>query len=228
MTNNSNEKDILALEAMSELKNYNSYTFKLIADSITSKKVLDFGSGYGVFCEYLQDKNYDVQGYEINQLAIDESKSRGIEVFSNLLAIKEKYETITSLNVLEHIEDDEMVIKDMNTLLKDNGRLILYLPNSMKVWTDLDNHVGHYRRYTKKDLLSKLERGGFTILSWEYVDFIGWVVLYLSKLLRINLNYDEKRLVNYDKYIFKLFKHLDIFFKYFLGKNILVVCSKKN
>ena len=53
-------KDILALEAMSELKNYNSYTFKLIADSITSKKVLDFGSGYGVFCEYLQDKNYDV------------------------------------------------------------------------------------------------------------------------------------------------------------------------
>ena len=59
MTNNSNEKDILALEAMSELKNYNSYTFKLIADSITSKKVLDFGSGYGVFCEYLQDKNYD-------------------------------------------------------------------------------------------------------------------------------------------------------------------------
>ena len=121
-----------------------------------------------------------------------------------------------------------MVIKDMNTLLKDNGRLILYLPNSMKVWTDLDNLVGHYRRYTKKDLLSKLERGGFTTLSWEYVDFIGWVVLYLSKLLRINLNYDEKRLVNYDKYIFKLFKHLDIFFKYFLGKNILVVCSKKN
>ena len=47
MTNNSNEKDILALEAMSELKNYNSYTFKLIADSITSKNtiVLDLNTG---------------------------------------------------------------------------------------------------------------------------------------------------------------------------------------
>ena len=140
-------------------------------------------------------------------------KVKGINTISSLDKYKHSFDCVISMNVLEHIKDDENMIKEMNTLLKDNGKLILYLPNSMRVWTDLDDLVGHYRRYTKKDLLIKLERGGFNTLSWEYVDFIGWVILYLSKLLRINLNYDKKRLMNYDKYIFKLFKYLDIFFK---------------
>ena len=223
------KQDIHALESIEKIQNYNSYIFEKIYNKGLSKKVLDFGCGYGTFSEYLNNKfNLEVVGYEVNPEALKKLKVKGINTISSLDKYEASFDYIISMNVLEHIKNDEMVIKDMNTLLKDNGRLILYLPNSMKVWTDLDNLVGHYRRYTKKDLLSKLERGGFTTLSWEYVDFIGWVVLYLSKLLRINLNYDEKRLVNYDKYIFKLFKHLDIFFKYFLGKNILVVCSKKN
>ena len=223
------KQDIHALESIEKIQNYNSYIFEKIYNKGLSKKVLDFGCGYGIFSEYLKKKfNFEVIGYEVNPEALKKLKVKGIKTISSLDKYEASFDYIISMNVLEHIKDDEIMIKDMNTLLKDNGRLILYLPNSMKVWTDLDNLVGHYRRYTKKDLLSKLDRGGFATLSWEYVDFIGWVVLYLSKLLRINLNYDEKRLTNYDKYIFKLFKYLDIFFKYFLGKNILVVCSKKN
>tara|TARA_B100000902_G_C27269517_1_gene895517 strand:- start:849 stop:1535 length:687 start_codon:yes stop_codon:yes gene_type:complete len=228
MTNNSNEKDILALEAMSELKNYNSYTFKLIADSITSKKVLDFGSGYGVFCEYLQDKNYDVQGYEINQLAIDESKSRGIEVFSNLLAIKEKYETITSLNVLEHIEDDEAVINEIKSLLTKNGTLVVYLPASKIAWSQMDEDVNHYRRYSKKELQQKLIKANFEIEQTRFVDFIGWLVLLILKLFRIKPKFNKRLLIFYDKVFFKIFRNLDVIFKYVVGKNLLVVARLKN
>ena len=48
MTNIDNEKDILALETISELNNYNNYTFNLIRKKISDGQVLDFGCGFGV------------------------------------------------------------------------------------------------------------------------------------------------------------------------------------
>ena len=55
MTNSDNEKDILALETISELNNYNNYTFNLIRKKISDGQVLDFGCGFGVFSEYLKN-----------------------------------------------------------------------------------------------------------------------------------------------------------------------------
>ena len=73
MTSNPSEKDILALETIAELKNYNGYTFNLIYQNISGKNILDFGSGYGVFCQYMAKKGYQVDGYEINKDAFLES-----------------------------------------------------------------------------------------------------------------------------------------------------------
>ncbi len=222
------EEDVHALESIEKLHNYNSYIFEKIYNKGISKEILDFGCGYGTFIDYLKKKfNLEIIGYEINPEAIEKLNTKRINTISSLEKNKENFDYIVSLNVLEHIKNDEKTIEDLNFLLKDSGILILYLPHSMKIWTDLDELVGHYRRYTRKDLFTKLEQAGFNIISWEYVDFIGWIALYLSKLLRINLNYEEKRLIKYDKYIFKFLKYLDVLFKYFVGKNILVVCRKK-
>jgi len=96
----------------------------------------------------------------------------------------------------------------------------------MKIWSNLDSLVGHYRRYTKKELNKKLVNSNFQILSTEYVDSIGWIVLFLSRILKINLKYDTKKLIFYDRYVFKYLKFLDIFFKNLFGKNILVVAKR--
>jgi hypothetical protein len=109
--------------------------------------------------------------------------------------------------------------------LKNNGRLILYLPHSSYLWTELDELVGHHRRYTKKDLVSKLEGNGFRIIHVEYVDFIGSLVIAVTKFLRIRLNYSKNLTIFYDRSIFKLFKYLDFFFKNIFGKNILIVAD---
>ena len=67
---------------------------------------MDFGCGFGVFSEYLQKLGYNVDGFDVNNEAVLESKSRGINTFSDLSQINQRYETITSSNVLEHVEDD--------------------------------------------------------------------------------------------------------------------------
>ena len=70
--------------------------------------------------------------------------------YSELNQINKKYESITSSNVLEHIEDDVSTINEMRSLLVDKGILILYLPASQMVWTKMDDDVNHFRRYSKK------------------------------------------------------------------------------
>ena len=75
----------------------------------------------------------------------------------------EKYDNIVSINVLEHIENDTKILKELSKILKPRGKLILYLPHSMILWTKLDSLVDHHRRYTKKDLFEKLKKSNFEI-----------------------------------------------------------------
>lgn len=222
------QEDIHALESIEKLHNYNSYVFNKIFKKGLNQNTLDFGCGYGTLISYLKTKfNLEIIGYEINPEAIEKLNAKKINLINSLDENKERFDQVVSLNVLEHIENDQKTIEDINHLLKDNGMLVLYLPHSMKIWTNLDELVGHYRRYTKKELFIKLEKANFEIKSWEYVDFIGWVILYVSKLFRVNLDYKENRLIKYDKFIFRFLKNLDYIFKYFSGKNILVTCIKK-
>ena len=226
MTSNPSEKDILALETIAELKNYNGYTFNLIYQNISGENILDFGSGYGVFCEYMIKKGNKIDGFEINKNAFLESKKRGINTYSELNKINKKYDTITSSNVLEHIEDDINAINEMRSLLVNKGILVLYLPASEIVWTKMDDDVNHHRRYSKKDLHSKLKSANFEILESRYVDFIGWFTLIIFKILKVQPKFNKKLIIFYDKVFFKFLKYLDIIFKNLIGKNILVVAKK--
>ena len=41
--------------------------------------------------------------------------------------------------------------------MQKDGLLILYVPASMKAWSQMDIDAGHYRRYEKKEIINKLE-----------------------------------------------------------------------
>ena len=222
-----NNDDIYALESIDQLAFYNSYVFDKILSNIKLNSTLDFGCGFGTLISYAK-KHYNrkILGYDINEKAKSVLKEKNIEYIHTLDGMNENFDSIISSTVLEHIKEDEKILNQLNQLLKKDGTLVLYLPHSMKVWSDLDSLVGHHRRYTKKDLHTKLIKNNFEIISTEYVDSIGWIVLFLAKILKINLKYDVNRLIFYDKYIFRYLKFLDIIFKYFFGKNILVVAKR--
>ncbi len=222
-----NNDDIHALESIDKLQSYNSYVFEKILSKTTLNNVLDFGCGYGTLISYVKKKyNKEILGYDINENATAILKEKNIKYINSLNEINEGFDTIISSNVLEHIEDDQKILDELNSLLKNEGLLVLYLPCSMKIWSNLDSLVGHYRRYTKKELNKKLVNSNFQIISTEYVDSIGWIILFLSKIFKISLIYDTKKLIFYDKYVFQYLKLLDIFFKNLFGKNILAVAKK--
>lgn len=223
-----NNKDISALETIEELINYNSYVFKKIIKHLVPGKSLDFGCGFGGFIKFT--KNYKLLnfiGHDVNDIALSKLKTDNIDYLESLNSSVNSFENVVSINVLEHIQNDQDTIHNLHKLLKPNGRLILYLPQSHLLWTELDNSVGHVRRYSKKMISDKLNKSGFEILHTEYVDFVGAIVILLAKYLKINLKYKKNTVIFYDKTVFKIFKYLDYLFKKIYGKNILVVARAK-
>ena len=221
------ELDIAALESVSIADNYNEYIKNIFVLNIdNTQNILDFGAGYGLITKKLDELGFNILAVEKNKKAIKELNKKNIKTYKKINEVEESIDCIISLNVLEHIEDENRVVSDLYNLLPKGGKLILYLPASMIVWTKLDEMVNHKRRYRKRSLEDLLISNNFFIKQIYYLDFIGWIVLLISKFLRINLSFNKKTIKFYDKYIFKPFRFLDIFTKHIIGKNLFVVAKK--
>jgi len=82
-------------------------------------------------------------------------------------------DTILCSNVLEHVEDDDAVLSRFYRLLPRGGRLVLLVPALRILYNTFDRELGHFRRYTKRELIEKLERSHFNICSLKYFNFFG-------------------------------------------------------
>jgi SAM-dependent methyltransferase len=82
-------------------------------------------------------------------------------------------DTITCINVLEHIKEDVMALKHMGHLLKKKGKLVVFVPALPGIYGTLDRRVDHRRRYTKKTLRSALQNAGFVVTEAYYMNMFG-------------------------------------------------------
>lgn len=218
--------DIAALESVGYAENYNKYIFELVSKYIQGDEVLDFGAGYGNFCAYLKNENKNIIAIEVNEKAINRLNELSITNYKKIEDTGKKFQNIVSLNVLEHIDNDKKVFHELVDSLELGGKIILYLPASMLIWTKLDELVQHRRRYSKKLINDLVKIDKIEIEKIHWVDFVGWSTLLISKIIRLNLEFNKDRIIFYDRFIFKPLKYLDVLFKYIIGKNILVVISK--
>jgi SAM-dependent methyltransferase len=89
------------------------------------------------------------------------------------------FDTIVCFNVLEHVADDEDALRRFRRLLVPGGRAALLVPAHPTLYGSIDSTVAHQRRYTKRDLASKLARAGFASERMQYVNplgALGWLV----------------------------------------------------
>lgn len=191
---------------------------------------LDFGSGSGFLANNLININ---TGLKIDCVEIDkklrDQTSKQFNVYKDIKDCKKKYEFIYSSNVLEHIKDDNEIIKEISNSLKKNGLLVLHLPAHQYLYSSFDKDVGHYRRYSKKGV-TKLLSDTYEIKYIEYEDFVGYLISLCLKALNsvgINLKSYNQSLNNYDKYLYPLNKIFrKMLLQKFIGKNIFVVAEK--
>jgi SAM-dependent methyltransferase len=153
-------------------------------------RILEVGCGLGNFTNNLVDSEV-VVGIDVSAESIEQVRDRYSEhphVHTFVADITDDaclelgrfcFDTVISINVLEHIEDDQRALVNTWRLLQPGGVLLLVVPAFEWLYGSMDRSIGHYRRYGKLELAAQLESVGFQIESQKYLNALaalGWLV----------------------------------------------------
>lgn len=150
--------------------------------------VLEIGSGVGTYSAYLCKNDKQAVFSEIDPGYVQVLKKRfpknDVFLFDmsspeqvSAVGKNHKFDTIIFLNVLEHVKEDQKALKLLRTLLKPKGRIICLVPTHKFLYNSIDKSIGHYRRYTKKEIVAKVEHQGYSIekvFSFNIFAIPGW------------------------------------------------------
>jgi glycosyltransferase involved in cell wall biosynthesis len=188
------------LRIMEGAGDYNEWLFEQCRPYI-GKRVLEMGSGVGNITKFLVDRER-VIATDIIPFYLEELK-RMFHGMPNVAVekldltdgdtaerIRKQYRpnAVLSMNVLEHIENDRLALKNVNRLLEKGGRFALLVPAHQALYSDMDKNLGHFRRYDKRSLNVLLEEAGFRVESSRYLNFLGALGWFVNgQLLRRKL-----------------------------------------
>jgi dolichyl-phosphate beta-glucosyltransferase len=82
---------------------------------------------------------------------------------------------VTLLDVIEHLDRPEDVLREVRRVLASDGRLVVNVPAHSWLWSSADVYLGHRRRYTRRLLRQQLQDSGFRIVWLSHV--FSWLVL---------------------------------------------------
>ncbi len=200
---------------------------KFETGSKADSHLLEFGAGTGSLAEIWRDSyNKSPICFEIDPSLAAMLRSKGFECVDSLDAVVQKVDFVYTSNVLEHIESDLDALKSIKKSIKPGGRLAIYVPALPMLFSDLDRKVGHFRRYKRRELISKVEAAGFTVEKCFYSDSIGVLASFALILVgfRNKAGLGSKQsMVFYDRLIYPISKTLDAFgFRKIVGKNLFL------
>lgn len=113
------------------------------------------------------------------------------------------WNAILSINVLEHIEQDEEELAAYYRLLQPAaGALCLFVPARPEIYAPIDGDFGHFRRYTRPELRRKLKASGFEIVACRYYNFVGYFAWWLSFCVLKKRSFDAAAVRLFDRSIF--------------------------
>ncbi len=74
-------------------------------------------------------------------------------------------DVLVSSDVLEHLDDDRLALREYRRVLRPGGTLLVTVPSYQWLWCHLDERAGHRRRYRLGELCDAVAGSGFDISS---------------------------------------------------------------
>jgi len=214
--------------------------YLLTSINISTKELaIDIGCGAGSNLNVLSSKGIHTIGLDHSLYALTLVRRR-LELplingdLNKLPLRSNSIGLIVAMDILEHLDNDVDGISEFYRVLKKGGNLILTVPAFKFLWGIQDVVTGHKRRYSKKDILTKLVQGGFEILRFSYFNFFLFFPILIARRMIHFLKFkieSENRinflLVNYFlKTIFSLEPYLLRHISFPFGVSILCVARK--
>ena len=169
--------------------------------SSEDKNLLDIGCGTGDFLKTAKDNGWIVTGIEPNNDArklANQKTSNNVFETEHLIKLKENsFDVITLWHVLEHVPDLEGHVLILKKLLKENGTLIIAVPNYKsfdanyynEFWAayDVPRHLWHFSKTSIEKLFFKKDMRVLKILPLKFDAFYVCLLSEKYKSGRMNV-----------------------------------------
>ncbi len=145
-------------------------------------KILDFGCGSGSLLMRIAKYGYKGEGIDLSQSAVAYARMKmkrstmqnrihfSVGSVKTLFkkTMRNKFDIVFSGETIEHIKNDQQVIKGLYAVLKKNGICAVSVPAHMKLWDINDDFSSHFKRYEKKSFTQIFKNAGFSVVTCYY------------------------------------------------------------
>ncbi len=224
------------LESMDQAVNYHAWILDLFRPYL-GRHIVEVGAGTGSFSRMLygcEPERLDLvePSAMFDKLSDSMGSEPNVRLFHGTFPTvagdvigEPKPDTFVYINVLEHIEDDVAELKLVHRSLSSGGRICIFVPAVPFLLSDFDRQIGHFRRYSRNELITKCEAAGFRINFVRGFDFPGilpWLVKY--RILR-SLTIGNGAVKLYDRALVPLIRPFENLLKPPIGKNLVLVAE---
>jgi len=185
--------------AIREAFRYHEWVFQSFARHLRPGVALEIGSGHGIYARHI------LESPPIEELIISDIDPRAVEAIRAELAGQTRtlyvvmdgiepdklggsVDNVILLNVLEHIADDEHLLRCCHEVLRADGVVIVFAPAFARLYGRMDREAGHHRRYERGQLRDLLERSGFDVVELRYFNTIGFFGWWVNKWISSPIN----------------------------------------
>ena len=149
-------------------------------------RVLDIGCGTGLILEEITDQTFAI-GMDFSMKALGFCQKRNLKHLvrgdvSNLPIASGGLELVLALDLLEHIEDDGALMKEIHRILKPGGYLLATVPAHPSLWSGHDEALHHFRRYTKQTFSRLVRESRFSIKKYSYVISFTFYPIFMFRM----------------------------------------------
>lgn len=150
-------------------------------------QILELGPGHGVNLEVLNPRGR-VTTLDTDKTSLADCLERGAHgaVLADGLEPPFRprtFDLICALDVIEHIDDDQQVLRRIHELLRPGARLFLTVPALSILWGRQDVLSRHFRRYSKRQLKERVQAAGFSIERLSFFNSALFLPILFVRLL---------------------------------------------
>ena len=129
----------------------------------------------------------EAEGVDVSDDALEFCKLKGLKVHKGLAEslpfADESFDLVTALDVVEHLDDDISGLKEMNRVMKSGGKTLIFVPAFMWLWGVQDDISNHRIRYTRQQIIERLNAAGFEIERATYANITFFMPILLGRFI---------------------------------------------
>ena len=148
-------------------------------------RILDVGCGTGANLEMLSQYG-EAEGVDVSDEALEFCRKKGLNTRKGLAEElpfeDDSFDLVTGLDVVEHLDDDIAGLKEMNRVLRPGGQALIFVPAFMWLWGVQDDISNHRIRYTRKQIVERLNVAGFTVERATYANITFLIPVFAGRI----------------------------------------------